>query len=226
MVRTPGWVAVSAVAYLLSLSILVLFVDGVTVSASLVLLLAAGSVGLVALLDRLHPRPAVALADRRLHVVLATIPIGVVVVAVHLPGVATVSPADPANWLLVCWTMTGIGLYSSVTNAQARHYEERSERVVRLRVRPTSRMRKRRTAVFGVVGIALVTIGVGLGIGMPSAASSLVMGLGFTALFSGVLSSRRSRTYRLLDDGLIRQDGSALVIVPSSSTSVYKNLDK
>lgn len=222
MVRTPGWVAVSAGAYLVALSLLVLLLDGVALTGPLALVVIAGSAGLVALTSRLHPRPAIALANRRLHVVLATVPIGVVFVAVYLPGVATVSPADPTNWLLLCWTITGIGLYSSVTNAQARHYEERSERVIHLRVRPTPRTRRRRTAVFGVLGVALVAVGIGLGISMPSAASSLVMGLGFTALFSGVLGARRARTYRLLENGVIRQDSGALVstFVPGSRITV------
>lgn len=218
MVRTPGWVAVSAGAYLVVLALLVLFFDGVALTGPLALVVVTGSAALVAFLGRLHPHPAVALADRRLHVVLAAVPIGVVVVAVYLPGLATVSPVDPLNWLLVCWTMTGVGLYSSVTNAQARHYENRSERVVRLRARPTRRTRRRRTVLFGTVGVVLVGTGIVLGIGTRSATSSLVMGLGFTALFSGTLGSRRSRTYRLLDDGLIRQDSGALIrsFVPRS----------
>lgn len=222
MVRTPGWVAVSAGAYLVALSLLVLYLDGVALTGPLTLVVVAGSAGLVALTSRLHPRPVIALADRRLHVVLATVPIGVVVVAVYLPGVATVSPADPTNWLLVCWIITGVALYSSVTNTQARHYEERSERVIHLRVRPASRMRKRRTAVFGVLGVVLVAIGITLVISTSSATSSLVMGLGFTALFSGVFSARRARTYRLLDTGVVRQDSGALVgtFVPRSRIKV------
>lgn len=211
MVQTPGWFAVSASAYLLTLSLLVLYLDGVALTASLVLVVVTGSAGLVALAGHLHPRPAVALADRRLHVALVAVPIAVVFMAVYLPGVATVSPADPANWLFVFWTMTGCALYMSAANAQARHYERQSDRVVHLRVRPTFRTRRRRTTVFGALGVVLVTIGLGLVFHVPSALSSFVMGMGFTSLFSGILGAKRPRTYRLLDEGIVRQDNGAVV---------------
>lgn len=216
MVRTPGWGAVSASAYLFTLSLFVLTFDGVPLSGPLVLVVAAGSIGLVAFLGRLHPRPAGALADRRLHAVLAAVPFVPLLLVVYVPGVATVSPADPVTWMLLLWMVTGCALYVSAGNAQARHYEERSERVVHLRVRPTARTRRRRAALFGVLGVVLI-VGVWL-VSVPSASRSLVMGLGFSALFSGVLGARRPRTYRLVNTGLIRQDGGARVgtFVPRS----------
>ncbi|WP_122089971.1 hypothetical protein [Halalkalicoccus subterraneus] len=216
MVRTSGWVAGSAGAYLLVLSLLVLTLDGVALSGPLVLIVAAGSVGLVAFLGRLHSRPAVALADRRLHAVLAAVPFVTLFVAVYVPGTATISPADPATWMLLFWSMTGIALYASVTNAQVHHYEEQSKWVVHLRVRPTARTRRRRAVLFGVVGVVLI-VGVWL-VSIPSVSRSFVMGLGFSALFSGVLGARRRRTYRLLDTGMVRQDSGALVstFVPRS----------
>ncbi|KYH26765.1 hypothetical protein HAPAU_18710 [Halalkalicoccus paucihalophilus] len=209
MVRTPGWGVVSASAYLLALSLFVLTFDSVPLSGPLALVVVAGSVGLVAFLGRLHPRPAVALADRRLHAVLAAVPLVIFLVSVYVPGVAFVSPVDPLTWILLCWSMAGVALYASVTNAQARHYEEQSERVVHLRVRPTARTRRRRAALFGVLGVVLI-VGVWL-VSVPSVSRSFVMGLGFSALFSGVLGARRPRTYRLVDGGLIRQDGGARV---------------
>ncbi|WP_049934380.1 hypothetical protein [Halalkalicoccus jeotgali] len=216
MVRTPGWGAVSASAYLFTLSLFVLTFDGVPLSGPLVLVAVAGSVGLVVVLGRLHPRPAVALADRRFHVGLAAVPFVPLIVSVYVPGVAFVSPLDPLTWILLCWSMTGIALYASVANAQARHYEEHSERVVHLRVRPTARTRRRRAVLFGVGGVVVI-VGVWL-VSLPSVFRSLVMGLGFSALFSGVLGARRPRTYRLVDGGLIRQDGGARVstFVPRS----------
>ncbi|MCL7416735.1 MAG: hypothetical protein M8354_02695 [Halalkalicoccus sp.] len=223
MVRTPGWSAVSASAYLLALSLFVLTVDGVPLSGPLALVVAAGSVGLVAFLGRLHPHPAVAMADRRLHAVLAAVPFVTLLVSVYVPGVAFVSPADPVTWVLLCWTMTGVALYASVTTAQAHHYEERSERVVHLRVRPTARTRRRRAALFGVLGVVLI-VGVWL-VSVPSVFRSLVMGFGFSALFSGVLGARRPRTYRLVDDGLIRQDSGARVgtFVPRSRIALAEH---
>lgn len=220
MVRTPGWVSVSASAYLLSFWVLVLSVDGVAVNAPGVLMLAAVSVGLVAFLGRLHPHPVVVLADRRLHAVLAAVPSMIVVVVVCLPGVATVSPANPVTWMLLLWMVTGCALYVSAGNTQARHYERSSGRVVHLRVRPTARTRRRRTTIAGILGVVLVVGGFGLGfvVRVPSTSSSLVMGLGFSALFSGVLGARRPRTYRLVDNGLIRQDSGALV-----STFVHRS---
>ncbi len=216
MVRTPGWVSVSASAYLLALSLLILTVDGVGLSGPIVLVAAASSVGLVAFLGRLHPHPAVALAGRRLHAVLAAVPFAPLLVAVYVPGTATVSPADLVTWLLLLWSMTGVALYASVTNAQAHHYEEQSERIVHLRVRPTARTRRRQAVLFGVVGVVLI-VGVWL-VSIPSVFRSLVMGFGFSVLFSGVLGARRPRTYRLVDGGLIRQDSGARVstFVPRS----------
>ncbi len=211
MVRTPGWVAVAASASLFSLSVLVLHLDGVALTGPLVLVVAAGSAGLVALLGSLHPYPAVALADRRPHVALAVVPFVILLIAVHLPGAVSLSPTDPVTLLLLLWAVAGGALYASAGHAQARHYERHSEQVVHLRVRPTAPTRRRHAAAFGVVGVVLVAVGLGLVVRVSSASSSLVMGLGFSALFSGVVGMRRPRTYRLVEAGLVRQDSGAAV---------------
>lgn len=217
MVQTPRWTAVSASAYVAVLALLVLHLDGVVLTISLSLVVMTGSVGLVWFSSSFHPTPAVTLADHHLHVVLLAVPTGVLI-AVHLPGPSSISPVDPTNWLLLFWTLAGVALFDSIRNAQARYYERRSGQVAYLCVRPTFRTRRRRTAFFGITGVVLVTVGYGLALYVSPASSSFVMGAGFMALFSGVFSARRSRTYRLLDDGLVRQDNGAIArsFVPHS----------
>lgn len=225
MVRGPSRTSAAAGAYLAALALLVVHVDGAALSGPLVLVV-VGSAGLVVLLARLHPRPAVALADRRLHAVLGAVPAAIFCAVVYLPGVGPALPFEPpfgaGAGLVLCWVAAGAALYVSAGNAQARHYQERSERVVHLRVRPTDRTRRRRAAIAGILGVALVALGLGLVVRIPAPSSSLVMGLGFSALFSGVLGARRPRTYRLIDDGLIRQDSGAIVrtFVPRSQIAV------
>lgn len=121
MVRTLGWFAASASASLAMLSLLVLYIDGVGLTASLALIIVVGSIGLVVLLSQLHPHPAVALADRRLHAVFGTIPI-LILVLVSLSNSASVTPIGAEIWPLLFWVIAGMMLFYSAANEQARHY--------------------------------------------------------------------------------------------------------